>query len=240
MKSMSAVLAMLVVVLAAGFSPRASAATESEWQVYIEAVAQGANASANVAVGELFLPPGVGDVVNGLVAAPDVVKTGLKFWLQAKMQRAILDDDMAALDRYQAFYSCLAAERDCARVAQLTQGDRPSDANPSASIAGTWWLKNGGTFEITQAEGQEVFWTLSIPSANVRHSGHGTYDGGTLQGEFQDSENPGELHDGEYVDWRLSSDGQSICGQVHWWKSGDASHTIGAGGGSDCYYRQQP
>jgi hypothetical protein len=111
-------IAALVVMFTLGTAPSLHAATQRDWETYIDAVAAGLSAAANVAVGEV-LPPGVGDVVSALNASPDIVKVALIQWLHAKMQRAAIDDDMSRLDRYQAFLTCLT-NHDCAKVRAIT------------------------------------------------------------------------------------------------------------------------
>ena len=117
-------IAALVVTLSVGAAPSLHAATQNQWQNYMDAVAGGATAAVGVALGEI-LPPGVSDVVSVLNASPDVIKTGLIVWLNKKMQQAAIDDDMRRLDRYQAFQTCLT-KHDCARMRAMTNGFRSS------------------------------------------------------------------------------------------------------------------
>ncbi|MDQ7839907.1 MAG: hypothetical protein RDU83_02635 [bacterium] len=116
---------------------------------------------------------------------------------------------------------------------------RVTTARSTSDISGTWWLKGGGTFLIEQT-GTRVRWVLEIPSAGIRHEGHGTYVAGVLSGTFRDTHNPGGLHDGEYTAWKVFPDGRKMCGEVRWWRKGDTTRRQGAGGGSDCYYKEKP
>ena len=117
MMSKSAI-AALVVMLSVGAAPSLRAATQSDWENYMDTIAGGLSAAGSVVVGEV-LPPGVGDVVSALIASPAVIKTGLILWLNKKMQQAAIDDDMRRLDRYQAFQTCLT-KNDCVKMRAIT------------------------------------------------------------------------------------------------------------------------
>jgi hypothetical protein len=109
--------ALLGVGLLLLLAQTAKAASNQEWENYIDAVVTGGKAAGETAAAE-FLPPGVGDIAQALRNSPAITKTTLSEWLRAKMTKATIDDDMSAVDRYQAFYTCLNG--DCSRVQALT------------------------------------------------------------------------------------------------------------------------
>lgn len=89
----------------------------------------------NIVLGRI--PDPVGDIVNTVRAAPQGIKAGTLMWLKRKMSDAVMDDDMARLDRYQAFYSCLATG-DCADLQKL-QLSRANDSQVAGSeLTGSW------------------------------------------------------------------------------------------------------
>lgn len=143
------------------------------------------------------------------------------------------------IKRAEAIAQSLQALRQALETeAQARRRDLLAASTPT-DISGTWWLRGGGMFEV-QAKGTQVSWTLSIPLAKIKHQGHGALVDGVLSGTFSDIENPGGKHDGEYTNWTLSADGRQMCGKVRWWKQGDPTKKVNAGGGSDCYQRERP
>lgn len=120
-------IAALVVMFTLGPVPSLHAATLKSWETYIDAVAAGLSAAANVALGEI-LPSGVGDVVSALNASPDIVQAGLIVWLNKRMQQAMIENenDTIKVNRYQAFLDCVSPKHDCARARALTSGFRQS------------------------------------------------------------------------------------------------------------------
>ncbi len=64
------------------------------------------------------LPDPVGDVVNVVRSAPEITKKGTLLWLNRKMVNAASRGDFELVDRYQAFFSCLATD-DCEALRRL-------------------------------------------------------------------------------------------------------------------------
>jgi hypothetical protein len=84
--------------------------SQEQWQKFMEDIAG--------QVSGVMPPPGIEDVASSLRNTPDIIKSNLQQWLQSKMQDTALAGDMDRVNRYYAFYHCLAAN-DCSLVQRL-------------------------------------------------------------------------------------------------------------------------
>ena len=110
---MQAIVAAIIACIFAvtGTSP-VLAQTQEQLEAFISKVVE--------EVIEAPLPPGVAEIKDVLENLPQLTQAGLLFWLDERIQNAIIEDDWDKVDRYQAFRTCLQPEnRDCSRVQQL-------------------------------------------------------------------------------------------------------------------------
>jgi hypothetical protein len=125
------------------------------------------------------VPDPTGDAVNVVRAAPELVKKGTLVWLQRKMTDASIKDDMERVDRYQAFYSCLATD-DCQALRKL-QSATTSPTGEILNIAGTWKSSIKLQYEITQ-NGNTFSWVVTTP---IHEQGKGSLEGKKVRASWR-------------------------------------------------------
>jgi hypothetical protein len=154
MKKLVAVLAFLFCVVASSAFALSKPAdwSQSDWEKFIETGVQ-------IGLGEALSKAGSAvplvDVYSALSAFGSSTKTGLQLWLNRKMQDAEDQNNVALVDRYQAYQSCLNG--DCSRLRQQEVSRQ--------SLVGNWKLSNpNGSFEfaITSQDPDGTF-TGQIP-----------------------------------------------------------------------------
>ncbi len=161
----------MVMVLAMDTTSAVHATTQDQWKNFIEMVAAGGSAAATTAAGE-WLPPGVSDVAGALENSPDVVKTGLIFWLNSRIQTAEIADDWNRVDRYQAFLACISPNKDCSKVHDLTPVRGSDDFGGGSS--GSDVDASGGSIQVSAGT---YGGNCGVPHGNVTGDLAGTCNG---------------------------------------------------------------
>jgi len=151
------------------------------------------------------VPDPTGDVVNVVRAAPELVKKGTLVWLKRKMTDASIKDDMERVDRYQAFYSCLATD-DCQALRKLQSATIPP-AGDIPNIAGAWKSNIKFQYEITQ-NSNTFSWVVTSP---IHEQGKGDLKGRKIRASWK-GDNGSGIAEGTVV----KVDSQNTATRIEW------------------------
>jgi len=114
--------------------PKPADWSQNDWEKFIE---EGVQIGLGEALNSVGSATPMVDIYSGLSAIGSSTNVGLRLWLNRKMQDAEDQNNMALVDKYQAYASCL--DGDCSKLKQLAEsgggGGGGASAAPGAGSA---------------------------------------------------------------------------------------------------------